>query len=92
MHFPCYLCNIPLTLSFLFIFQLFDPDFIMHLVPKYGLIVQFDDNGQIVQSLHDPTGKTISGVSEVLDMGPNLYLGSYNAPFLARVDKRQLKQ
>ena len=48
-------------------------------------MVELDPNGKIIRSLHDPTGQVINGVSEVLDFGPRLYLGSYDAPFVAIV-------
>ncbi|XP_064486172.1 uncharacterized protein LOC135398717 [Ornithodoros turicata] len=52
--------------------------------PKYGLVVELDAKGNIVQSLHSPSYK-ISMLSEVLEHDGYLYLGSYRNPFLGRV-------
>ncbi|XP_072032589.1 adipocyte plasma membrane-associated protein-like [Amphiura filiformis] len=68
-----------------FIAKLFNQEFIMNFVPKYGLVVELDENGKIIRSLHDPTGQTITGVSEVLDLGSHLYFGSYDAPFIGKL-------
>jgi hypothetical protein len=54
------------------------------MIPKYGLLVELDKDGNIIQSLHDPTG-TISSVSEADEKDGVLYLGSHNLPFLSRV-------
>ena len=61
----------------------------MKLAPKYGLVVEYNDKGEIVRSLHDPTGKTIPSVSEVHDEDGILYLGSYNQPYLGKLDLRE---
>lgn len=49
---------------------------------SYGLVVQLDEAGQYVGSLHDPTGAVVHAVSHVLDTGEELYFGSFHAPFL----------
>jgi len=63
---------------------------IVHLLhsysPSYGLIVQVDEGGKIVSSLHDPSGKRIPSVSEVEDDGKALYLGSYHSKFIGKVN------
>ncbi|XP_046364773.2 adipocyte plasma membrane-associated protein-like [Haliotis rufescens] len=58
---------------------------IVRLVPKYGLLLEVDKAGQIVQSLHDPMGTVVPSVSEVEEKDGVLYLGSYNLPFLSRL-------
>lgn len=65
--------------------KIFSQEVIIQLLPKYGLVVQLNEHGDIVRSLHDPSGKVISHVSEVEDTGPILYLGSYNLPFLSEL-------
>lgn len=61
------------------------------LTKKYGLVVELDKNGQIVRSLHDPTGTKIPAVSEVEDNDDVLYLGSFNLPYLSRVYLKRYK-
>lgn len=55
-------------------------------MPQYGLIIELNQKGEIIQSLHDPTGEIAPSVSEVLDTGDALYLGSYHAPYLLKLD------
>ncbi|XP_054763494.2 adipocyte plasma membrane-associated protein-like [Lytechinus pictus] len=66
--------------------KLVDPTSLVPYMPQYGLIIELNQKGEIVQSLHDPTGKVVPSVSEVLDTGDALYLGSYHSPFLVKVD------
>lgn len=58
---------------------------IIKLLPRYGLVVQLNEHGDIVRSLHDPSGSVLPCVSEVEDTGTVLYLGSYNLPFLSKL-------
>ena len=57
------------------------------MVPKYGLLLRLDESGDTVESFHDPSGTVINGVSEVHeDEEENvLYLGSYHADFIAKL-------
>ncbi len=55
-------------------------------LPKDGMIIEYNENGDKIRGLYDLNGHTIEGVSEVLDKGKTLYLGSYRAPYLARLD------
>lgn len=52
---------------------------------RYGMIVEVDESGTILRSLHDPTGQVITAISEVEDDHGTLYLGSYNGPFLGKL-------
>uniref|UniRef100_A0A1I7VAF0 Str_synth domain-containing protein n=1 Tax=Loa loa TaxID=7209 RepID=A0A1I7VAF0_LOALO len=54
---------------------------------KHALILQLNENGQIIASAHDPTGQVIREVSQVTETNEHLYLGSYRAPFIARIRK-----
>ncbi|VDK86029.1 unnamed protein product, partial [Onchocerca ochengi] len=54
---------------------------------KHALILQLNEEGQIIASAHDPTGQVIEGVSQVTEADEYLYLGSYHAPFIARLRK-----
>jgi YD repeat-containing protein len=54
--------------------------------PKaYGLVLALDDDGAIVQSLHDQGGQQVASISSVQEHLGYLYLGSLTAPQLARV-------
>ncbi|VDK86991.1 unnamed protein product, partial [Litomosoides sigmodontis] len=54
---------------------------------KHALILQLSEEGQIIASAHDPTGQVIKEVSQVTEANGHLYLGSYRAPFIARLRK-----
>ena len=56
------------------------------MVPKYGLVLEMDAQGNIIGSLHDQTGTTMPAVSEVREVDGVLYFGSYFLPFLGRTD------
>ena len=55
------------------------------MVPKYGLVIELSETGDIKNSLHDAGGTVVSEVSEVHDEDGVLYMGSYQAPFLAKL-------
>lgn len=65
--------------------QVVSMDLVLQYLPKYGLIVEVNEEGQVIRSLHDPTGEVIPAVSEVEDKEGVLYLGSYNLPFMGRL-------
>lgn len=45
--------------------------------PKpYGLVLALDEQGEIIQSLHDPTGKHLKEITSAREYGGYLYLGS----------------
>ena len=48
--------------------------------------MELDENGQIIKSLHDPTGKVVPDVSEVHDEGDTLWLGSFKANYIAKLE------
>ncbi|UII29731.1 SMP-30/gluconolactonase/LRE family protein [Fulvivirga ulvae] len=41
----------------------------------FGLLLQVDENGTILKSHHDPSGKVIGEISSVYELDNNLYLG-----------------
>ncbi|XP_070180332.1 adipocyte plasma membrane-associated protein-like [Littorina saxatilis] len=65
--------------------KLVSQETMMSLIPKHGLLVELNKDGQIVRTLHDPTGKQIPAVSEAEEKDGVLYLGSYYLPYLSRV-------
>ena len=44
----------------------------------YGLVLELDAQGNIIQSLHDPTGEYLKGITSAQEYGGYLYLGSLN--------------
>ncbi|XP_071962081.1 adipocyte plasma membrane-associated protein-like [Antedon mediterranea] len=71
--------------------KVIDPRTLFRFIPKYGLIIEVNQKGEIVQSLHDPTGEVVSSVSEVLDTGNELYLGSFGGNYIGRLNLRKSK-
>ena len=61
-------------------------------LPKHGLAVELDHNGQIVRSLHDKGGSVITSISHVLDLGDRLILGSYYAPYIVMLKHSDIQQ
>lgn len=55
------------------------------IVPTHAMIVEVDNRGHMVRSLHDSGGKVTGPPSTVLDMKDKLLLGSYFAPHLVVV-------
>lgn len=50
----------------------------------YGMIVEVNEEGKIVQSLQSPTGQ-VAHISEVLELNGVLYLGSWRNKYLGRL-------
>ena len=63
----------------------------MSLIPKYGLVLHLNEQGEITGSLHDPTGTKVPAVSEVEDKNGILYMGSYNLPYLSKLNLNSIK-
>ena len=51
-------------------------------MPKHALVVEIDEQGEIISSLHDPGALTIGAVSEGFEYNSTLYLGHYQSPYL----------
>lgn len=59
----------------------------LHLIPnKQGLLVEYDLDGKMLQSWHDPTGKGVENVAEADLQNNKLYIGSFYNDFIAVVD------
>lgn len=56
------------------------------ILPKYGLLIEYDLKGKVVKSWHDPTGKIISGTASAAIFNKKIYIGSYYSDFIATVD------
>ncbi|XP_043092623.1 adipocyte plasma membrane-associated protein [Puntigrus tetrazona] len=57
------------------------------LLPKYGLILEVGPAGEVMDSLHDPTGSLTWAISDVFQQGTQYYLGSTDLPFLPVLDE-----
>ena len=66
--------------------KLFHRFSIGRMVPKYGMIIELDAQGNIISSMHDQTASTFPAVSEVQEKDGVLYIGSYFLPFLGRLE------
>lgn len=51
---------------------------------KYGLVVELDAGGKILRSLHDPRGEQVSHVTNAVEHGNRLYLGTLHGDAIAR--------
>ncbi|GBM97309.1 Adipocyte plasma membrane-associated protein [Araneus ventricosus] len=67
-----------------FAYKLTLGDYIISLIHRHGIVIEFDDNGHILRSFHSPDGK-ISDLSEVNEHDGYLYLGSFINPYLGRL-------
>jgi hypothetical protein len=56
-----------------------------HLVPKYGLVMKISQEGKLVETLQDPTGKKISMISEAQrhPLTGELWMGSHSNKHVA---------
>lgn len=54
-------------------------------LPQHGMIIELDEEGAIIQSLHDPTG-SVRFISEVLEHDGKLYFGSPWHTFIGRLE------
>ncbi|XP_018429120.1 PREDICTED: adipocyte plasma membrane-associated protein-like [Nanorana parkeri] len=52
------------------------------LLKKHGLFLEVNQNGEIVDSLHDPDGSVTWAISDVYEYHGQLYLGNTDLPFL----------
>ncbi|MDY0221161.1 MAG: SMP-30/gluconolactonase/LRE family protein [Desulfobacterium sp.] len=52
------------------------PGFLWPEPEAYGLVLALDEQGKILQSLHDPSGKHLSGISSAREYEGHLYLGT----------------
>ncbi|KAG8184349.1 hypothetical protein JTE90_006752 [Oedothorax gibbosus] len=59
-------------------------DAALPLIRRHGIVIEFDEDGRILRSLHSPEGK-ISDLSEVKEYDGYLYLGSFRNDFLGRL-------
>lgn len=63
------------------------PKFLQPAARDYGHVIAIDDSGRVVDDRHDPTG-AYPKMTSVLETERHLYIGSLEAPVLARVPSR----
>ncbi|XP_074758614.1 adipocyte plasma membrane-associated protein isoform X2 [Athene noctua] len=68
------------------IFKLLSQETVMKFVPKYSLVVELSETGSYRRSFHDPNGMIVAYVSEAHEHNGYLYLGSFQSPFLCRLN------
>ncbi|XP_005989491.1 adipocyte plasma membrane-associated protein isoform X2 [Latimeria chalumnae] len=56
------------------------------LLRKHGLVLEVDEQGEIVDSFHDPDGSVTWSISDAFEHDGKLYLGNTELPFLAVLD------
>ena len=66
--------------------SIFDFEKIALISPKYALAVEYDFDGNILRSWHDPDGKVIEIVTCVTQNGNKLYLGSFYHDYIGVID------
>jgi len=62
------------------------PVFLWGSAPHYGMVVRLNPEGEIVESLQDPTGK-VWAITNAVPWKDYLFLGSLEADFIARYQK-----
>ena len=51
----------------------------------HTMLLLVDEEGSMIHSMHDPSGKVVEGISEVLEVNNELIIGSFFAPFMAKM-------
>ena len=54
---------------------------------SYALIIQLNSEGEIVESLHDPSGKSLSGITNVIERDGKLYIGTLEGDAVGVYDR-----
>ncbi|CAF0907810.1 unnamed protein product [Brachionus calyciflorus] len=68
------------------IVKVLDFGYVLSVIPKYGLIAEYDLKGNPINSWHDPSNKIISSISTGITHKNKLYLGSLLSDFLSVLD------
>lgn len=64
------------------------PDWLEPNLEKFGLVIQIDENGNVLQSLSDPNGKEISFITNVVQSKNKLYFGSLRQDFVGVFEQK----
>ena len=51
----------------------------------HTMLILVDEEGTVIQSMHDPSGRVVQGISEGLEINNELVIGSFSAPFMAKM-------
>ena len=62
------------------------------LIPRYGLVLELGENGDIVRSLHDPLGTLFPSVSEVREANGHLFIASPHRNYIGVLKLRDILQ
>ena len=65
------------------------PKFLWPKPKPYGLVLALDEQGTILQSFHEPTGKHLKEITSAIEHNGYLYLGSLHND---RIGKFKLKE
>lgn len=49
------------------------------------MVARMDEGGKIVEALHDQGGRTLYSISEAFELGNELIIGSFEAPFIGKL-------
>ncbi|XP_053321066.1 adipocyte plasma membrane-associated protein-like [Spea bombifrons] len=72
-----------------FIVKVFPLSFYNVLLRKHGLFLEVSNQGEILESFHDPDGSVTWAISDVFEHHGKLYLGNTDLPFLVILTKEQ---
>ncbi|KAL7987243.1 hypothetical protein Chor_006162 [Crotalus horridus] len=72
------------------ILKLLSQETVIKFVPKYSLVVELSDTGSYRRSFHDPNGMVATHISEAHEYNGHLYLGSFQSPFICRLDLKDV--
>lgn len=62
------------------------PNQVMNLWPKYGLLAEYDMNGNVIRTWHDKSATKVAHVTNAILHKNKLYLGSFSTKHIAVVD------
>ena len=49
------------------------------------MILLIDEEGKVIRSLHDSTGKVVVQVTEAFEIDDELIIGSFTLPYISRL-------
>uniref|UniRef100_A0A914Z3M0 Strictosidine synthase conserved region domain-containing protein n=1 Tax=Panagrolaimus superbus TaxID=310955 RepID=A0A914Z3M0_9BILA len=55
--------------------------------PQYGFVIEFNEQGKIVDSFQDPKGKSVNSISEAVEFDGYIYMGSFKDNYIAKVKR-----
>lgn len=56
------------------------------MMPKYGLIAEFDLNKNIIKTWHDTNGEKVNQITSAVLHNNKIYMGSFDKNYIAIVD------